>query len=359
MSYIWGDKKRQRFFFLLLGAILLVLFFMLKPPKTGVNREIKSVISAWDSLIKNKRLETELGLTYVWSTKIPPHPQYGYLYPRRYTTEHLSQEITNLLGDSGIKIRRENIEGENKNISFEIGSKDFLITELFCSPDMSTFAGKICLIIDDFGYNLNSVVKQFLKLDIPATFAIIPGHAYSRRVADLASKEGFEIMIHMPMESKDFLPGEDDFILSKRMTREEIRSRLSNAFHEIPQAKGVNNHQGSDATESRRVMRIVAEVLKAEGKYFIDSKTSAKSVAVDQMKQAKVPVAVRAVFVDYEDQQDIVAKQLKQLAKMSREKGMAIGIAHPRINTLTVFRKEIPRLKDEGFDFILGSEVVN
>jgi len=351
-------KHLLPYLIVLLGVLLLILAFNLIRQKKFIDDNITPIVSALDSVRHNEQLEKELGLTYVQSSKTRDFIIYEYLYPRTYTIDVLSQKITNLLSKSGVEIRKVNVAELNKEITFEVGLENFLVAELIFSPDKTTFAGKICLIIDDFGYNLNSVVKRFLELDIPATFAILPGHAYSKKIANLANEAGLEVMVHMPMESKDFLPGEDRFILSKKMTQKEIRQRMRKALIEISQAKGINNHQGSDATESRKVMRAVAEVLKTEGKYFIDSKTSANSVAFDQMKQANVPVAIRTVFIDYEDNQEIVNQQMKQLALLAREMGRAIGIAHPRSNTLFVFQKEIPRLIEEGFNFVFASEVV-
>lgn len=354
-------KKRNLvpYFFLLIFILLLVLTYYLKQQKVLFDPRIAPMVSAWDSIIEHKNLEKEFGFTYVRFSKKFSHRVYEFLYPRRYTSERVIEKVTRLLSDRGINTGKISIRESGRDVTFMLGSENKLFAELICTADMSTYAGKICLIIDDFGYNLNGVVQSFLEMDISATFAVLPGHAYTRKVADLADKAGFEVMVHMPMESRDYRVGEDRFILKRGLTKKEIRQRLRNALLEIPQAKGVNNHQGSSVTESRRMMKEVAEVLKLEGKYFVDSRTSARSVVVDQMKRADVLVAERTVFIDYEDNQEVVKKQMKLLEKSAREMGIAIGIAHPRENTLKVFQREIPLLKDEGFDFVFASEVVH
>ncbi|MFQ6615398.1 MAG: divergent polysaccharide deacetylase family protein [Fidelibacterota bacterium] len=127
---------------------------------------------------------------------------------------------------------------------------------------------------------------------------------------------------------------------------------------DIPFSKGVSNHQGSDATESRRIMRAVAEVLRAEGKYFVDSKTTPNSVAVQEMERAGVPVSARNVFIDFEDEAETIEKQVALLARTARENGVAVGVGHPRKNTLRVLREQIPLLERQGFNLVLSSAVV-
>lgn len=352
-------KRSHTLLFIFLVLILVLAFYAnLKRKKSVLDGELSPMALTWERIVAEKILEQDLGLTHLRDSRILSHRMYEYLYPRRHTPEGLTNGILKILEDRGVEVRKVTVGAKTRDVSFEIASDDNLFAELICTPDMSTSSGKICLIIDDFGYSLNGVVRDFLKLGVPATFSVLPGHTYSGQIAALAQQAGFEIMVHMPMESKGGHSGEEEFMLRRGQTRGEIQSRLRKAFLEIPQAKGVNNHQGSGATESRRMMRTVAEVLRAEGKYFVDSRTTAKSVAVAQMQREDVSVAVRHVFIDFEDEPDTVRHQLTLLASKARENRMAIGIAHPRGNTFEVLRQEIPRLRLEGFDFVYASAIV-
>ena len=61
--------------------------------------------------------------------------------------------------------------------------------------------GNIIIIIDDFGYRNDEVSEGFLTLNEDLTFAVIPGHENSKLFARKAHKMGYEVIIHMPMES--------------------------------------------------------------------------------------------------------------------------------------------------------------
>jgi Uncharacterized protein conserved in bacteria len=138
--------------------------------------------------------------------------------------------------------------------------------------------GTIVLVIDDFGYRNDQVSDGFLDLGIPITCAIIPGHAQSRKFAQKANAAGQEVIIHMPMESTIPESGEEDYKIKAGMISEEIEWRIREVFKDMPEAVGMNNHQGSKATMNGKVMSVVASVLKQEGKYFVDSRTSSATV---------------------------------------------------------------------------------
>ena len=228
------------------------------------------------------------------------------------------------------------------------------------APDIIQDATKaIVLVIDDFGYRNDSVSDRFLNLPIPLTCAVLPGHSQSASIAKKALKSGKEVIIHMPMESSVSMTGEDEFKLKVGMTSEEIEWRLNEALKEIPEAIGINNHQGSKATTNGKVMGVVASVLKNKNKFFLDSRTSSKTVGEKTMRSVGVLTARRHIFLDNDLNIDNISKQLDKLVALSQKKGMAIGIGHVKANTLKVLEREIPILLERGFEFKFVSQVVD
>ena len=214
-----------------------------------------------------------------------------------------------------------------------------------------SIAGELNIIIDDFGYRNDEVSDGFLSLGANLTFAVIPGHKYSRSFAKKAFERGYEVIVHMPMESHVSSSGEEVFVLNTDMTSSEIESRMENVITHLPQAVGMNNHQGSKATENKRVMNVVGSVLKKYEKYFIDSRTTPESIAESMMMSLGVHTANRDVFLDNEADQYLINKQLDQLISTAQHKGSAIGVGHARPMTLQVLQKRIPELKKAGFQF--------
>ena len=230
-------------------------------------------------------------------------------------------------------------------------------TEVFEDIDQDTL-GVIVLVIDDFGYRNDNISDGFLNLKIPITCAIIPGHTASKKFAEKAVSYGKEVIIHMPMESENYSPGEDEYKLLTSMTSELLENKLIQAFESLPEAIGMNNHQGSKATSDSKTMTVLATVLKDRGKYFIDSRTSSLTIGEKTMTSFGVPTARRNIFLDNNNDLDMIEEQINKLANSAKKNGVAVGLGHARKNTLSVLEKVVPRLLDKGFVFQFASQVV-
>ena len=218
--------------------------------------------------------------------------------------------------------------------------------------------GKIGLIIDDFGYRNDEISDGFLHLDVNLTCAVIPGHAYSSTFGEKAVSRGHEVIVHMPMENVGENRGEEEFVLRVDMKPDAVKNRVYDALDQIPEAIGMNNHQGSQATADPGVMNSVAAVLKERNKFFIDSRTTPETVAESIMNNWKVPSARRNVFLDNDHDEEKITRQLLFLVEIAERDGSAIGIGHVKQNTLNVLRKQIPELKRKGFKFEFVSNML-
>ena len=230
-------------------------------------------------------------------------------------------------------------------------------TEAVKEIDQDTL-GVIVLVIDDFGYRNDNISDGFLNLSIPITCAIIPGHTASKKFAEKAVSYGKEVIIHMPMESENYSPGEDEYKLLTSMTSELLENKLIQAFESLPEAIGMNNHQGSKATSDSKTMTVLASVLKDRGKYFIDSRTSSLTIGEKTMISFGVPTARRNIFLDNNNDLDKIVEQMNKLANSAKKNGVAVGLGHARKNTLSVLEKVVPDLLDKGFVFQFASQVV-
>lgn len=219
--------------------------------------------------------------------------------------------------------------------------------------------GIIGIVIDDFGYRNDEISDGFLELDARLTYAIIPGHRYSTSFGEKAVESGYEVIVHMPMENTGKTYGEEEFVLMTAMDNETIERRLNNALKEIPTAIGMNNHQGSKASADQNVMSNVAKVMKEKGLFFLDSRTTVETIGETTMEIFDVPTASRNIFLDNEDDEEKIEKQLMKLVKRSEEVGSAIGIGHVKPKTLNVLSDQIPKLKKKGYKFEFVSKMLH
>lgn len=207
-------------------------------------------------------------------------------------------------------------------------------------------AGKIAIIIDDFGYRDDETIRAFYDLRPPLTTSVIPGHQYSQLSARLAWEKGCEVLIHMPMEAmQDQGPNGENYFISIHDDYHTIINTIDKAVKENPWAVGMNNHTGSRATAHEKTMKIVARAIQKHNLFFVDSYTTPQSVAEATMRHYQIPTARRNIFLDNERTVEATYKKLEELAELAVEKGSAIGIGHCHASTLEALQKFLPRLE--------------
>lgn len=218
---------------------------------------------------------------------------------------------------------------------------------------------KAAIIVDDLGYSLEAV-QILCSLKKPITLSILPFVPMTQKTAEIGRDAGLEMILHLPLESwsRTAKKNPSERMIIKGMSEAEIKRDVEACLQQIPWSKGVNNHAGSRITEDQRMMRIILQVLKDKGLYFIDSRTTRNSVAIDQALQLGVPSASRKVFIDVVDDQEQIHARLEELFRLAREKGQAVGIGHARPETLRALQKYVGLAEGFGVELVFASEIV-
>jgi len=292
--------------------------------------------------------------------------------PEKWKDKILKEFVKSTLARTGLSISK--ISNFSMNRGFivyvnyynePVGSISFIrgkgFTDLRLIHGDIKYKPKLIVIIDDFGYSNNDVIKGFLKLNANVTISVIPGHRYSRWTASEAKKNGKEVMIHMPMEPEDenYAVGEEQYLLKHNLRNYEVEQRINSAYMELPEAVGMNNHMGSLATSDKELMEIVTKSLKKKGLYFIDSLTSPKSIAYEVAREAGIPTAVRTVFLDNKREKTEIRRQFEKAIEVAKRSGNAIAIGHVYPQTLETFKEMIKQGFFSEVSFSFASEVVS
>jgi polysaccharide deacetylase 2 family uncharacterized protein YibQ len=204
----------------------------------------------------------------------------------------------------------------------------------------------IAVVIDDLGNSLTEG-RRVVALPGPVACSILPHTEHAVRIANLAYTGHKEVLLHLPMQSVSDMPlGAGGLTLD--MTEREMRDTVTDDLASIPHLAGMNNHEGSLITQHPGDMAWILQALHAAGPYFyIDSYTSADSVAYQVAREQGVPTARRNVFLDDVNTEDAVRMQWKRLLKIAKRNGFALAIGHPRSATFTVLESELPKLSDD------------
>lgn len=211
----------------------------------------------------------------------------------------------------------------------------------------------VAIVIDDIGNDYENG-KAIALLPFPLTMSFLPKRPHTQKLIKLARQNQKEIMLHAPMENSlgiDLGHGG----LHENMSELEIKSTLLESIDLVPGLVGINNHMGSKLTSNPKVMRWVMEVIRTTPYYFLDSRTSAESVAAKLAASHGIPNISRNIFLDHEQTRKYIQQQFLKLIDMARERGSAIAIAHPHDVTVNYLRWALTKLDEKGIRLATAS----
>lgn len=205
-------------------------------------------------------------------------------------------------------------------------------------------AAKLAIVIDDLGHH--AMPEALSQLPHAVSVSILPNTPFDIATAEQAHREQRDVLLHMPMQPQGHAPLEP-LTLTFAMSQQQTQQTLRHALLRIPYVVAINNHMGSALTQNRQHMDWVMTVLNDYGVGFLDSRTSAASVAEQRSLAMGLPTLRRHVFLDHVASEAFVARQLKAAVKRAQRQGYAIAIGHPYPVTLTTLAKQLPLLEQD------------
>lgn len=206
----------------------------------------------------------------------------------------------------------------------------------------------IGLIIDDLG-NQRASGLEAVNLPGPLAYSILPHTPYGKMLAERAHEKNKEVMLHLPMESLHDNPlGKGGLKLN--MTRSALQQAVKEDIDAIPHVVGINNHMGSLLTQQPKQMSwLMKALMERGGLFFIDSRTTERTVARLVAEEFNIPTHNRDVFLDHEQNPEAIRFQFQRLLSIARKNGGGLGIGHPYPETLTVLREQLSDAESKGF----------
>jgi polysaccharide deacetylase 2 family uncharacterized protein YibQ len=102
----------------------------------------------------------------------------------------------------------------------------------------------------------------------------------------------------------------------------------------------------------------VMKILSDRRLYFIDSRTTAASVALEAARREGMPSFYRAVFLDDKETVPYTLGQLREFRRKVEQDGVALAIGHPHATTIAALAKFLPELKKADIELVAPSQIV-
>jgi len=226
------------------------------------------------------------------------------------------------------------------------------------TPAAEGGSARLAIILDDLG-NDRAAAQVIFAMPYPLTISVLPNHPHSVDIAQEARRRGFQVMLHLPMESMSNEQPEAQE-LRPGMSAADVNGLVANLLQAVPDVAGVNNHQGSQSTADAALMDELMPVLREHNLFYVDSRTTAATVAFDSAQRFGVRSGFRNVpFLDDVAEVGAIRKQLMLALRGAQKKGDAIAIGHPHPATLQALRDVLPGAKSQGVRLVFASEVVH
>jgi polysaccharide deacetylase 2 family uncharacterized protein YibQ len=217
----------------------------------------------------------------------------------------------------------------------------------------------IALIIDDLG-NQHEQGQRAVHLPGPVACSFLPYGPFTRSLANQAHLQNKEVLLHLPMQAAAHEQAlNEKGVLTLDMTHQQFLMTLQRDLDAVPFVSGLNNHMGSLLTRHPGHMAWLMQSISEQGSlFFVDSRTTDRTVAARLAREYGVPSTERNVFLDNVAQPEAIRAEFRRLLDIARRQGFALGIAHPRTQTLQVLREEIDRLESQGVVLITVAHLI-
>ena len=226
--------------------------------------------------------------------------------------------------------------GRNHGAVLALGSLALLL-------QLSTYAGQLAIVIDDIGYS-HETGERVLALPRAVSFAILPFTPAAVALAEHAQTIGKDVLLHQPLESEG-PSAKAAHTLTLTMSSADIKKEVKAALKSIPGVKGVSNHTGSRFTQDFPSMNALMSVLSERGLFFLDNRTTPRTVVMSVATDWGVPAVRRDVFLDHDLDVRAIDAAFERAVAIANVRGYAIVIAHPHDVTLQFLEKRLPGLK--------------
>jgi len=216
---------------------------------------------------------------------------------------------------------------------------------------------QLAIIIDDLG-NDRAAAEAIFALGYPLTISFCPITKHSVDIAKEAHRRGFQVMLHLPMQSvANETPERRNCTPACR--RPKLRRWSINfcKMFRTPSASTIiRDHSDCRLRANGRANARIAR----PSPLLRRQPHNAATVAYETARDFGVRSAFRNVpFLDDVAEVAAVRKQLELALRGAREMGEAVAIGHPHPSTLQALREVLPQAKAQGVRLVLASELVH
>lgn len=186
--------------------------------------------------------------------------------------------------------------------------------------ESSSSDAKIAIVVEGLGLSEAATEAAILKLPSTVTLAFSPYARNLKKWMDMAKEHGHEVLIEVPMESKQF-PAQDPGPLGllTSLDEKERTDRLETILKDAEGAVGVLDTMGSQYRESDQHISAVFAKLGEENLYYVQGRPGVR------IGETTVPTAIADVLIDERPFRAAIDARLDYLERLAKYQGSAVA----------------------------------
>jgi hypothetical protein len=216
----------------------------------------------------------------------------------------------------------------------------------------------VAIVLTELGPNATAAKAAIDRLPAAVSLAFSPYADASRDLAKAAKAGGHEVWLSVPMQPKSYPrvnPGQN-VLLTGEAPAENVR-RLNWALSRVDAPVGVTNMMGSAFTENAAAMRPVLDAVKAKRLFYVDARSSGRSVGEKEARAIGLAAATNDRFLDEPETAANIRSNLDALVATAKRRGYAIGYARPVSTTISEIERWSAALEAKGVTLVGASLV--
>lgn len=216
----------------------------------------------------------------------------------------------------------------------------------------------VAIVLTELGPNATAAKAAIDRLPAAVSLAFSPYADASRDLAKAAKAGGHEVWLSVPMQPKSYPrvnPGQN-VLLTGETPAENVR-RLNWALSRVEAPVGITNMMGSAFTENAAAMRPVLDAVKAKRLFYVDARSSGRSVGEKEARAIGLAAATNDRFLDEPETAANIRRNLDDLAATAKRRGYAIGYARPVSTTIGEIERWSAGLEAKGVTLVGASLV--
>lgn len=230
---------------------------------------------------------------------------------------------------------------------------------------LSDLSDKPIIVIILKGLGLSaSTTQSAMELPKSVTFGLSPYSSTIQGWAEKAKKQGREVVLHIPMETKDYrLNDPGPYALLTQSSQEDNITRLNMLLGLIKGYEAVYSERDEVFTHTLSSSRPVLQALKNKRQFLIFGGGYADFSLIQLSKEMEYPLLVNDFILDDDISQDSINAKFKEIEETAKEKGYVVVMAHPYPITIRMLERWLPEVEEKGFflapvSLLLGKQIV-